>query len=78
MKTLFKRLVSMLLVFVLVLGLMPSVYAATDDGTTPATEPTITETTVPTETVADETSPTEETTESGTDAEETENQTDKE
>ena len=63
MKTLFKRLVSMLLVFVLVLGLMPSVYAATDEGTSPATEPTTVETTVPTETVAEETSPTTETTE---------------
>ena len=58
MRTLCKRLVSMLLVFVLVLGLMPSVYAATDDGTTPVTEPTAVETTVPTETVEEETSPT--------------------
>lgn len=55
MKTLCKRLVSMLLVFVLVLGLMPSVYAATDDGTSPTTKPTVAETTVPTETVAEET-----------------------
>ena len=64
MKTLFKRLVSMLLVFVLVLGLIPSVYAATDQGTIPATEPTTVETTVPAETAADETTPTTETTES--------------
>ena len=63
MKTLCKRLVSMLLVFVLVLGLMPSVYAATDEGTTPATEPATVETTVPTETAPDETSPATEATE---------------
>lgn len=63
MKTLCKRLVSMLLVFVLVLGLMPSVYAATDDGTSPTTEPTVAETTVPTETVAEETTQLTETTE---------------
>ena len=43
MKTKCKRLLSLLLVFVLVLGLMPSVYAATDEGTQPTTEPTVTE-----------------------------------
>ena len=48
MKTKCKRLLSMLLVFVLVLGLMPSVYAATDDGTQPTTEPATTEVTQPT------------------------------
>ena len=37
MKTKCKRLLSLLLVFVLVLGLMPSVYAATDEGTQPTT-----------------------------------------
>ena len=45
MKTKCKRLLSLLLVFVLVLGLMPSVYAATDDGTQPTTEPVVTEAT---------------------------------
>ena len=35
-----KQLLSLLLVFVLVLGLMPSVFAATDAGTQPITEPT--------------------------------------
>ena len=34
-----KQLLSLLLVFVLVLGLMPSVFAATDIGTQPITEP---------------------------------------
>ena len=43
MKTKCKRLLSLLLVFVLVLGLMPSVYAATDEGTQPTTEPAVTE-----------------------------------
>ena len=43
MKTKCKRLLSLLLVFVLVLGLMPSVYAATDEGTQPTTEPVVTE-----------------------------------
>lgn len=37
----------MLMVFVLLLGLMPSAYAATNEGTQPATEPTATEETVP-------------------------------
>jgi len=55
MKTICKRLLSLLLVFVLVLGLMPSVYAATDDGTSPTTETATPETTAPPETVADET-----------------------
>lgn len=55
MKTLCKRLVSMLMVFVLILGLMPSVYAAADDGTASATEPTVTETTAPAETEAEPT-----------------------
>ena len=45
MKTKSKRLLSLLLVFVLVLGLIPSVYAATDDGTQPTTEPAATEVT---------------------------------
>ena len=45
MKTKCKRLLSLLLVFVLVLGLMPSVYAATDEGTQPTTEPAVTEAT---------------------------------
>ena len=45
MKTKCKRLLSLLLVFVLVLGLMPSVYAATDEGTQPTTEPVVTEAT---------------------------------
>ena len=40
MKTNHKQLLSLLLVFVLVLGLMPSVFAATDIGTQPITEPT--------------------------------------
>ena len=39
MTTQSKRLLSLLLVFVLVLGLMPSVFAATDAGTQPVTEP---------------------------------------
>ena len=39
MKTNHKQLLSLLLVFVLVLGLMPSVFAATDIGTQPITEP---------------------------------------
>ena len=51
MKTKCKRLLSLLLVFVLVLGLMPSVYAATDEGTQPTTEPAVTE--AATETVGD-------------------------
>lgn len=51
MKTKCKRLFSLLLVFVLVLGLMPSVYAATDEGTQPTTEPAVTE--AATETVGD-------------------------
>ena len=63
MRTKSKRLLSLLLVFVLVLGLMPSVYAATDDGTQPTTEPAVTEaTTVP----AGETDPTEAETTAGT------------
>lgn len=37
----------MLMVFVLLLGLMPSAYAATNEGTQPATEPTATEETAP-------------------------------
>ena len=45
MKTKCKRLLSLLLVFVLVLGLMPSVYAATDEGTQPMTEPAVAEAT---------------------------------
>lgn len=45
MKTKCKRLLSLLLVFVLVLGLMPSVYAATDGVTQPTTEPAATEAT---------------------------------
>ena len=57
MKTICKRLLSLLLVFVLVLGLMPSVYAATDDGTSPTTETTATETTAPPETEPEETEP---------------------
>lgn len=56
MKTICRRLVSLLLVFVLVLGLMPSVYAATDEGTAPTTETTVTETTAPTETEPEDTS----------------------
>ena len=48
MKTKCKRLLSLLLVFVLVLGLMPSVYAATDEGTQPTTEPAVTEATTET------------------------------
>ena len=63
MKTICKRLLSLLLVFVLVLGLMPSVYAATDDGTSPTTETATAETTAPPETVADETTPITENTE---------------
>lgn len=63
MKTICKRLLSLLLVFVLVLGLMPSVYAATDAGTSPTTETATAETTAPQETVTDETTPTTETTE---------------
>ena len=59
MKTICKRLLSLLLVFVLVLGLMPSVYAATDDGTSPTTETTVTETTAPSDPTEDTTSPTE-------------------
>lgn len=55
MKTLYKRLLSLLLVFVLVLGLMPSVYAATDQGTAP-TMNTTEETTSQTETEATATS----------------------
>ncbi len=43
MKTKCKRLLSLLMAFVLVLGLMPSVYAATDDRTQPTTEPAATE-----------------------------------
>ena len=56
MKTLCKRLLSVLLVFVLVLGLMPSVYAATDQGTALKTDTATTapgETTAPTESVPD-------------------------
>lgn len=45
MKTKCKRLLSLLLVFVLVLGLIPSVYAATDEGAQPTTEPAVTEAT---------------------------------
>ena len=48
MKTPCKRLLSLLLVFVLVLSLIPSVYAAANDETT-STEPETTETTVSTE-----------------------------
>lgn len=51
MKTLCKRLLSVLLVFVLVLGLMPSVYAATDQGTALMTD-TAAATTDPGETAA--------------------------
>ncbi len=43
MKTKCKRLLSLLLVFVLVLGLIPSVYAATDAGTQTETSPAVTE-----------------------------------
>ena len=65
MRTKSKRLLSLLLVFVLVLGLMPSVYAATDDGTQPTTGPAVTEaTTVP----AGETDPTEAETTAGSEA----------
>lgn len=42
MKTKCKRLLSLLLLFVLVFGLMPSVYAATDDSATPTTQPAAT------------------------------------
>lgn len=45
MKTKCKRLLSLLLVFVLVLGLIPAVYAATDAGTQPTTEPAATKVT---------------------------------
>ncbi len=45
-----KRLLSMLMVFVLVLGLIPSAAAATDDGSKASTEPVITEETTPLET----------------------------
>ncbi len=59
-----KRLLSLLLVFIFVLGLIPSVYAATDDGTEPtnpaATE--VTQATVPTEESAVPTDPMEEST----------------
>ena len=48
MKTPCQRLLSLLLVFVLVLSLIPSVYAAVNDETT-STEPEATETTAPTE-----------------------------
>lgn len=51
-----KRLLSMLMVFVLVLGLFPSAAAATDDGTKDMTEPIVTEETTP----PDTTTPTEE------------------
>ena len=68
MKTLCKRLVSMLLVFVLIQGLMPSVYAATDDGTASATDPTVTETTAPAETEAEPTIVTEATSPTETEA----------
>jgi len=59
MKTICKRLLSLLLVFVLVLGLMPSVYAATDDGTSPTTDTTVTETTAPSDSTEATTSPAE-------------------
>ena len=48
MNTPYKRLLSLLLVFVLVLSLIPSVYAADNDESTP-TEPEATETTASTE-----------------------------
>jgi hypothetical protein len=48
MKTPCQRLLSLLLVFVLVLSLIPSVYAADNDESTP-TEPEATETTASTE-----------------------------
>ncbi len=57
MKAKCKRLLSLLLVFILVLGLMPSVYAATDEGTEPPTEPVVTEATQPE--VSEETDPSE-------------------
>lgn len=59
MKTICKRLISLLLVFVLVLGPMPSVYAATDDGTAPTTEAVTEETTVPSNPAGETESPTE-------------------
>jgi len=59
MKTICKRLLSLLLVFVLVLGLMPSVYAATDDGTSPTTDTTVAETTAPSDPTEVTTSPAE-------------------
>ena len=59
MKTICKRLLSLLLVFVLVMGLMPSVYAATDDGTTPTMETAEVETTAPSDSAEETTSPTE-------------------
>ena len=62
MKTKTKRLLSLLLAFVLVLGLIPSVYAATDDSTQPTTELEVTEVTEPkssVETQTDMTGPTE-------------------
>lgn len=43
MKTKTKRLLSLLLVFVMMLGLVPSVYATTDESTQPTTEPVASE-----------------------------------
>ncbi len=45
-----KRLLSMLMVFVLILGLIPSAAAATDDGTKNETAPTVVEESTPAET----------------------------
>ena len=46
MKTNHKQLLSLLLVFVLVLGLMPSVFAATDVGTQQITDPPLSDGTI--------------------------------
>ena len=46
MKTNHKQLLSLLLVFVLVLGLMPSAFAATDVGTQPITDPPLNDGTI--------------------------------
>ncbi len=50
MQSKIKRLLSMLMVFVLILGLIPSAAAATNDGTKDMTEPIVTEETPPPET----------------------------
>lgn len=63
MKTICKRLLSVLLVLVLVFGLLPSAYAATDDGTEPVTQPTETQSTAATEAATEPTSVTESQTE---------------